>query len=118
MACFAVNVAVRWRSVSMGPRPPRRTRIVGSTARGSGWPCIAAVQPSSRITKIGGFESATVSVFDLSFGISPQQSDNFFDGPDAIRNSGFHCRRYARALMHTTEVVIHEEALTVRGESR
>jgi hypothetical protein len=44
----------------------------------------------------------------MSASLGTEQSDDFVNAPDVIRNARFHCWRHAKRLMHPAEVVIHE----------
>src|ERR1700676_4305197 len=39
------------------------------------------------------------------FGV--QQSNHFFDGPNAVRNPGFHCWRHSDGFVNATKVIMH-----------
>ena len=39
---------------------------------------------------------------------SPDEGDEFVDGPDMVGESRLHCRRHAERLMHPAEVLVPE----------
>jgi hypothetical protein len=67
-------------------------------------PVLLALKKPLVVLSATGFDFNLCCILD----VFPKQAHYFFNRPNAIRDSSFHCWRNAQSLMNTAKVIVHE----------